>query len=181
MFHGNISVRFNERRLEMNTQEFIYFEDAIKKLKTRLTTAEGNINKVAIKNIDGKDVGNYKINTVQTVKTTPNRTLSSTWTLTDNIYSTLNGYSIVYMGYPDGVFTIIATSSNNNLTITSNATFKVLQNVKKTPLFASENNNLRTPENASITTKNGSFEPLILNGAPDGIRTHAYRNHNPRS
>ena len=47
-------------------------------------------------------------------------------------------------------------------------TFKVLQNVKKTPLFASENSNLRTPENASISIKNGSFEPQILNGAHGG-------------
>ena len=73
------------------------------------------------------------------------------------------------------------TFSGKTVNIELKETFKVLQNVKKTPLFASENNNLRTPENASITTKNGSFEPLILNGAPDGIRTHAYRNHNPRS
>lgn len=41
--------------------------------------------------------------------------------------------------------------------------------LKNTPLFASENSNLRTPKNASISTKNGSFEPQILNGASNGI------------
>ena len=30
-----------------------------------------------------------------------------------------------------------------------------------------------------IITKNGSIEPMILNGADDGARTHEYRNHNP--
>ena len=61
------------------------------------------------------------------------------------------------------------TFSGKTVNIELKETFKVLQNVKKTPLFASENSNLRTPENASISTKNGSFEPQILNGAPDGI------------
>ena len=72
------------------------------------------------------------------------------------------------------------TFSGKTVNIELKETFKVLQNVKKTPLFASENSNLRTPENASISTKNGSFEPQILNGAGDGVRTHEYRNHNPR-
>ena len=43
------------------------------------------------------------------------------------------------------------------------------------------NINLRTLEKPIILTKNGSFEPQIVNGADSGIRTHVYRNHNPRS
>ncbi len=68
-----------------------------------------------------------------------------------------------------------------NVIVELKDTFKVLQDVKKTYKNASRNTQVRTPSNSSISTKNGSFEPQNLNGAPDGIRTHAYRNHNPRS
>ena len=60
-------------------------------------------------------------------------------------------------------------------------TFKALQNVKEIEKIDDRNINLRTLEKPSILTKNGSFEPQIVNGAGSGIRTHAYRNHNPRS
>lgn len=60
-------------------------------------------------------------------------------------------------------------------------TFKALQNVKEIEKIDDRNINLRTLEKPSILTKNGSFEPQIVNGAGGGIRTHAYRNHNPRS
>lgn len=42
-------------------------------------------------------------------------------------------------------------------------------------------NNLRTRTTLANTKKDPHSESLIVNGAPDGIRTHAYRNHNPRS
>ena len=60
-------------------------------------------------------------------------------------------------------------------------TFKALQNVKEIEKTDDRNLNLRTLEKPSISTKNGSFEPQIVNGADSGIRTHVYRNHNPRS
>ena len=60
-------------------------------------------------------------------------------------------------------------------------TFKALQNVKEIEKIDDRNINLRTLEKPIILTKNGSFEPQIVNGADSGIRTHAYRNHNPRS
>ena len=68
-----------------------------------------------------------------------------------------------------------------NVIVELKDTFKVLQDVKRTYKNAGRNEQVRTPSNPSIDTKNGSVEPIILNGAGDGIRTHAYRNHNPRS
>lgn len=59
-------------------------------------------------------------------------------------------------------------------------TFKALQNIKKNNKNEVRNKQVRTQSNASIITKNGSKEPLILNGADGGDRTHVYRNHNPR-
>lgn len=38
-----------------------------------------------------------------------------------------------------------------------------------------------TLENLTINEKTDLNEPVFKNGAEDGIRTHAYRNHNPRS
>lgn len=67
-----------------------------------------------------------------------------------------------------------------NVTVELKDTFKALQNVKRTYKNNDRNTQLRTPENSLILTKNGSVEPIILNGAGNGIRTHAYRNHNPR-
>lgn len=43
------------------------------------------------------------------------------------------------------------------------------------------NSKVRTLETCIIPNKKASEEAILLNGAPDGIRTHAYRNHNPRS
>lgn len=68
-----------------------------------------------------------------------------------------------------------------NVIVELKDTFKVLQDVKRTYKNAGRNEQVRTPSNPSIDTKNGSVEPINLNGAGDGIRTHAYRNHNPRS
>ncbi len=42
-------------------------------------------------------------------------------------------------------------------------------------------NKVTTLKKLSITEKEPTNETLFVNGAPDGIRTHAYRNHNPRS
>ena len=42
-------------------------------------------------------------------------------------------------------------------------------------------NKVTTLKKLSITKKEPANETLFVNGAPDGIRTHAYRNHNPRS
>ncbi len=42
-------------------------------------------------------------------------------------------------------------------------------------------NKVTTLKKLTITKKEPLNEALSLNGAPDGIRTHAYRNHNPRS
>ena len=68
-----------------------------------------------------------------------------------------------------------------NITIELKDTFKALQNIKKDYKISLRNHNLRTHSNANIITKNGTLEVPKLNGASDGIRTHAYRNHNPRS
>ena len=68
-----------------------------------------------------------------------------------------------------------------NVIVELKDTFKVLQDVKKTYKNEIRNEQVRTPSNSSISTKNGSFEPQNLNGADSGTRTHAYRNHNPRS
>ena len=67
-----------------------------------------------------------------------------------------------------------------NVIVELKDTFKVLQNVKKTYKNASINMQNRTLSNTSISTKNDSFELQNVNGAGSGIRTHAYRNHNPR-
>lgn len=69
----------------------------------------------------------------------------------------------------------------NNVFVELKDTFKTLQNINRTYKNALENSQVRTPSNSSITIKNGSFEPKKLTGASNGIRTHAYRNHNPRS
>ena len=42
-------------------------------------------------------------------------------------------------------------------------------------------NHVTTLERLVITKKEPHLETQILNGADSGIRTHAYRNHNPRS
>lgn len=42
-------------------------------------------------------------------------------------------------------------------------------------------NQVTTLEKLVITEKEPQNEAQIVNGASDGIRTHAYRNHNPRS
>ena len=42
-------------------------------------------------------------------------------------------------------------------------------------------NKVTTLESLVITKKEPLNEAQSLNGAEDGIRTHAYRNHNPRS
>ena len=68
-----------------------------------------------------------------------------------------------------------------NLIVNLKDTFKALQNVKKCGLETYENDNLRTHETLADIKKDPHSEGLIKNGAPDGIRTHAYRNHNPRS
>lgn len=68
-----------------------------------------------------------------------------------------------------------------NLIVKLKDTFKALQNVKKSAKNALENDNLRTPSNSIIATKKDVLKTSFENGAPDGIRTHAYRNHNPRS
>lgn len=68
-----------------------------------------------------------------------------------------------------------------NVIIELKDTFKALQNVKKTYKNTVGNSEVRTPANSSIITKNGSQQAKFSNGAGDGIRTHAYRNHNPRS
>ena len=68
-----------------------------------------------------------------------------------------------------------------NLIVNLKDTFKALQNVKKCVLETYENDNLRTHETLADIKKDPHSEGLIKNGAPDGIRTHAYRNHNPRS
>lgn len=42
-------------------------------------------------------------------------------------------------------------------------------------------NKVTTLEKLAITKKEPRIEAQFLNGADDGIRTHVYRNHNPRS
>lgn len=68
-----------------------------------------------------------------------------------------------------------------NLIVNLKDTFKALQNVKKQVENALENSNLRTPEKTSIITKKGVLETPFVNGADDGVRTHVYRYHKPRS
>ena len=43
------------------------------------------------------------------------------------------------------------------------------------------NSKVRTLETSIIPNKKDPEGSISINGAPDGIRTHAYRNHNPRS
>lgn len=43
------------------------------------------------------------------------------------------------------------------------------------------NAKVRTLETRIIPNKKDPEGSNLINGAPDGIRTHAYRNHNPRS
>ena len=40
---------------------------------------------------------------------------------------------------------------------------------------------VRTLKTLIIPNKKAPKGAIFKNGAPDGIRTHAYRNHNPRS
>ena len=40
---------------------------------------------------------------------------------------------------------------------------------------------VRTLKTLIVPNKKGAEAPNLINGASDGIRTHAYRNHNPRS
>lgn len=68
-----------------------------------------------------------------------------------------------------------------NVIVNLKDTFKALQNVKKTIKNTPENDHLRTPANPIDATKKADLKSTFVNGAPDGIRTHAYRNHNPRS
>ena len=82
------------------------------------------------------------------------------------------------------IVTLITKSvkfDGENLIVNLKDTFKVLQNVKKCVLETVENDNLRTHETLANIKKDPHSEGLFVNGAPDGIRTHAYRNHNPRS
>ena len=68
-----------------------------------------------------------------------------------------------------------------NVIVNLKNTFKALQNVKKSTKNALKNADLRTPSNPSITTKKDVPKTSFDIGAGDGIRTHEYRNHNPRS
>lgn len=43
------------------------------------------------------------------------------------------------------------------------------------------NSKVRTLETSIIPNKKDPEGSNLINGASDGIRTHAYRNHNPRS
>lgn len=52
-----------------------------------------------------------------------------------------------------------------NVVVERKGTFKVLQDVKRTYKNTGRNDQVRTPPNPSIDTKNGSVEPIILNGA----------------
>ena len=49
-----------------------------------------------------------------------------------------------------------------------------MQNVKEIEKNDDRNINLRTLEKPSILTKNGSFEPQIVNGASNGIGLEPY-------
>ena len=68
-----------------------------------------------------------------------------------------------------------------NLIVELKDTFKALQKVKNCVLETEKNSNLRTPKTQTTTTKKDVLETSFVNGADSGIRTHAYRNHNPRS
>ncbi len=89
-------------------------------------------------------------------------------------------------GIPEEKKLIITTMTKSikfdgeNLIVNLKDTFKALQNVKKTAQNTLRNDNLRTPEKPSIITKKDVSETSFKYGADSGIRTHAYRNHNPR-
>ena len=68
-----------------------------------------------------------------------------------------------------------------NLIVSLKDTFKALQSVKKCVCETEKNSSLRTLETPMNTKKEPHFEALDVNGAGNGIRTHVYRNHNPRS
>ena len=68
-----------------------------------------------------------------------------------------------------------------NLIVNLKDTFKALQTVKKCVEESAKNDDLRTLEIQTPQAKKAVLETAFVNGAPDGIRTHAYRNHNPRS
>ena len=54
-------------------------------------------------------------------------------------------------------------------------TFKALQNVKETEKIDDRNLKLRTLETPSISTKNGSFEPQIVNWAHNGLISEPFK------
>ena len=54
--------------------------------------------------------------------------------------------------------------------------FEALRRIKE-----SYDENVRTLKTLIIPNKKGAEAPNSKNGADSGIRTHAYRNHNPRS
>ena len=90
-------------------------------------------------------------------------------------------------GTPEEKKLIISTMANGlkfdgkNLIIELKETFKALQNVKKSVKFENINDDLINTSNSIISIKNDVLETSFVNGADDGIRTHVYRNHNPRS
>ena len=59
--------------------------------------------------------------------------------------------------------------------------FEALRQIKNIEQFERVNEKVRTLETRIISNKKASEEANLLSGASDGIRTHAYRNHNPRS
>ena len=73
------------------------------------------------------------------------------------------------------------TFDGETLNIELKDTFRALQRVKNETIFDPKFEQNRTPSNPVIATKKDAFATSFVNGASNGIRTHAYRNHNPRS
>ncbi len=90
-------------------------------------------------------------------------------------------------GTPEEKKLIITTMTNSikfdgeNLIVELKDTFKALQSVKKDMENDVRKPNVRTLKTSTTKTKKADLQPAFKNGASDGIRTHAYRNHNPRS
>lgn len=81
-------------------------------------------------------------------------------------------------------FKIISDNSNNcsqKVTTLRKVSCKTLSEYLAENIELSLKNKVTTLESVANIKKEPHNETQILNGAGDGIRTHAYRNHNPRS
>ena len=83
----------------------------------------------------------------------------------------------VFYGAPDG-----DCLARSRLTAISCFAFWTLSNRKNTPASAHSRSNPQMGSHPHHSNKKDlDKSQSLFYGAPDGIRTHAYRNHNPRS